>query len=83
MANIEVHLNWRQRLARWLLDKPEFEALLTDEIHEEAELLNRDILVRELRLIDDKHLILAAREKQAFLGNWLLNSAESGADTSA
>lgn len=82
MAYITAHLTWRQRLARRILNPVQFESALQDEIKEEAEILNRDILVRELQLIDDQHKIMAARAKQVFLGNWLLN-ANPGAGTEA
>lgn len=82
MAQIQTHLTWRQRIARRILSPIEFEGALADEIKEEAEMLNRDILVRELQLIDDQHKIMAARAKQVFLGNWLLN-ANPGAGTEA
>lgn len=82
MAQIQTHLTWRQRIARRILNPIEFETALEDEIKEEAELLNRDILVRELQLIDDQHKIMAARAKQVFLGNWLLN-ANPGSRTEA
>lgn len=77
MSNIQPNLTWRQRVARWLLKPEEFEQSLADEIKFEAELLNRDILVRELKLIDDRHRIEASRDKQRFLGQWLLNDANS------
>jgi len=83
MAKIQTHLTWRQRLARYLLDPVQFEQALQEEIKEEAELLNRDILVRELQLIDDQHRIMAARAKQVFLGNWLLQDANSSSGTEA
>lgn len=83
MSNIQTHLTWRQRIARWLLNPMEFEIALQDEIKEEAEILNRDILVRELQLIDDQHKIMAARAKQVFLGNWLLQHANSGSGIEA
>lgn len=82
MSNIQTHLTWRQRLARYILNPVQFETALQDEIKEEAEILNRNILVRELQLIDDQHMIMAARAKQVFLGNWLLN-ANSGTRTEA
>lgn len=82
MSKIQTHLTWRQRVARWILNPEQFEVALQDEIKEEAEMLNRDILVRELQLIDDQHKIMAARAKQVFLGNWLLN-ANPGAGTEA
>lgn len=82
MAQIQTHLTWRQRIARWILNPAEFEQTLQEEIELESELLSRDILVRELQLIDDQHKIMAARAKQVFLGKWLLN-ANPGAGTEA
>ena len=44
---------------------------LVDELTAEAELLTRDIVLRELTLIDDRAKIQAQREKRLYLLDWI------------
>lgn len=44
---------------------------LIDELTEEAALLTRDIVLRELALIEDRARVQAQREKRVYLLNWV------------
>lgn len=58
-------MTWKIRLDRGPEPTADENAL------EEAQLLERDILNRELDLIDQQHKIMAQRAKQAFIITWL------------
>ena len=44
-------------------------------IKEEQDLLQRDILNRELDMIDAKHKLAGQKERLRFLGNWMMRTS--------
>lgn len=72
---MNTHLSWRQRLAKHLLTEREFDQSMEALIKEEQDLLQRDILNRELNMIDAKHKLAGQKERLSFLGNWMTRTA--------
>lgn len=58
---------WMQMFYEWCGARAKPKPTLEEEMREEAELLHRDTISRELRLIDDKYKIAANRAKAKYL----------------
>lgn len=58
---------WLQMFYEWAGARAKPKPTLEDEMQEEADLLHKDTISRELRLIDDKFKISANRAKAKYL----------------
>lgn len=58
---------WMQIFYEWCAKRVHPKPTLADEMREEAELLERDTVERELRLIDDQYKVAANRAKATYL----------------
>lgn len=58
---------WMQMFYEWCARRAKPKPSLGEEMREEAELLHRDTINRELKLIDDKFKIAANRAKAKYL----------------
>lgn len=56
-----------QMFCKWVGNMAKPEPTLQEELLQEADLLNRDTINRELKLIDDRHKIEANQEKARYL----------------
>lgn len=58
---------WMQMFYEWAGSRAKPKPTLAEEMREEADLLHKDTISRELRLIDDKFKIAANRAKAKYL----------------
>ena len=58
---------WMQMFYEWAGSRAKPKPTLEDEMREEADLLHKDTISRELHLIDDKFKIAANRAKAKYL----------------
>lgn len=66
-----VYKYWVQAFCKMCASHVEPKPTLSQELAEEAELLNRDTISRELKLIDDECKILANQRKAEYLLNMI------------